>query len=78
MWQDDHEVKDFPNLKGQDKDSRQAQASGSNVDTPKKSHFCELRSREEQESSPDVVNGMLQVFSIDIYCYMIFCYSFDS
>ncbi|XP_069154386.1 uncharacterized protein [Solanum lycopersicum] len=50
-----HKVRDFPNLKGQYKGSGQAQASGSNVDTPKKNRFYLLRSRSEQESSPDVV-----------------------
>ena len=39
-----HKVRDFPNLKGQDKCSGQAQASGSNVDAPKKNHFYALRS----------------------------------
>ena len=42
------------------------QASGSN-DAPKKNHFCALRSRGEQETSPNVVTSMLKVFSIDVY-----------
>ena len=56
--------KDCPNLKRQDKGSVQAQASGSNVDAPKKNHFYSLRSGGEQEISPNVVTGMLQVLSI--------------
>ena len=39
----------------------------SNVDPPKKNRFYSLRSRSEQESSPDVVTGMLHVFDIYIY-----------
>ena len=42
------------------------QASGSN-DAPKKNHFCALRSRGEQETSPDVVTSMFKVLSIDVY-----------
>ena len=57
---------DFPNMRGQDKGSGQAQASNSN-EAPKKNHFYALRSRGEQETSPDVVTGMLKVFSIDVY-----------
>ena len=49
-------------MKGQEKGSRKA--SGSKVDPPKNNRFYALRSRGEQESSPDVVTGMLQVFSI--------------
>ena len=45
----------------------QAQASGSNLDAPRKSNFYVLGSRYEHENSPNVVTGMLQVFSIDIY-----------
>ena len=55
-------MRDFPNFKGQDKGSGQAQASGSNVD-----HFYALHSRDEQESSRDVGTVILQVFSIDVY-----------
>ena len=66
-----HKLKDFPNLKGQDKGSGQAQASGSTVDPPKKNRFSSLRSMGEQECSPDVVIGTSQVFSIDVY-YLLF------
>ena len=37
------------------------------MDAPKKNHFYALPSRGEQESSPDVVTSMLQVFSINVY-----------
>ena len=42
------------------------QASGSN-ESPKKNHFYALRSRGEQDTSPDVMTDMLNVFSIDVY-----------
>ncbi|XP_069150827.1 uncharacterized protein [Solanum lycopersicum] len=37
---------------------------------PKKNHFYALRSRCEQETSPDVVTGMLKIFSIDGYALL--------
>ena len=51
-------------MKGQHKGSGQASDCNS---APKKNHFYALRSRGEQETSPDVVTGMLKVFSIDVY-----------
>ena len=53
-------------MRGQYKGSGQTQASGSNEAT-NKNHFYALRSRGEQETSSDVVTGMLKVFSIDVY-----------
>ena len=53
-------------MRGQEKDSYQEQASGSN-EAPKKNLFYALRSRYEQETSPDVVTVMLKVFSINVY-----------
>ena len=47
-----HKVMFFPNVKGQDKDRGQSQASNSTVDTPKKNHFYALRSRGEQGCLP--------------------------
>ena len=61
-----HKVRDCPNVRGQDKGSGKAQASGSS-DAPKKNRFYALRSKGEQETSPDVVTGMLKVLSIDLY-----------
>ena len=58
-------MRDFPNLKSQDKGSGQVQTSGSS-DAPKKNRFYALRSRGEQESSPNVMTGMLNVFSLDV------------
>ena len=53
-------------MRGQYSCSGQAQASCSNK-APKKNRFYVLRSRGEQETSPDVVSNMLKVFSIDLY-----------
>ena len=64
-----HKVRDCPNVSGQDKGSGQTKASGSN-EAPKKNRFYALRSKGEQETSPDVVTGMLKVFSIDVYALL--------
>ncbi|XP_069150302.1 uncharacterized protein [Solanum lycopersicum] len=64
-----HKIKDCPNLKSQDKGSDKAQASGSS-DAPKKNHFYALRSRDEKETSPDVVTGMLKIFTLDVYALL--------
>ncbi|XP_027767790.1 uncharacterized protein LOC114074070 [Solanum pennellii] len=53
-------------MKGQEKNG---QASGSS-DAPMKNHFYALRTRSEQETSPDVVTGMLQVFTIVVYALL--------
>ena len=58
-------MRDCPNLKDQEK-GIYAQASGSS-DSPKKNRFYDLRSRGERETSPDVVTGLLKVFTIDAY-----------
>ena len=46
--------------------NRQALASSSS-DAPMKNHSYALRSRGELETSPDVVTGILDVFSLDVY-----------
>ena len=53
-------------MTGQDKVSGKSQACGSN-EAPKKNRFYALYSREEQETSPDVVTSMLKVFLVDLY-----------
>ena len=55
-------------MKVQEKGS-QAQA-GESSESPKKNHFYALRSRGEQETSPDMVTGMLKVFSFDVYALL--------
>ncbi|TMX05241.1 hypothetical protein EJD97_000237 [Solanum chilense] len=59
----------FPIASGdrsEDKGSAKSQASGSS-DGRKKNCFYALRSRGEQKTSPDVVNDMFKVFSLDVY-----------
>ena len=60
------------NVSGQDNGSAQYQASGSN-EAPNKNHFYALHSRGEQETSPDVVTGMLKFFSIEVYALLYPC-----
>ena len=64
-----NKFRDFLNLRGQDKGSGHAQASGSN-DVQKKQRFYALHSRGEQEIYLDVVTGMLKVFNIDVYALL--------
>ena len=54
-----YKVRGFPNVKGQEMSSDQEQPSGSNVDSQRKNCFYALYSRGVQESSPDVVTGLL-------------------
>ena len=61
-----HKMRECSNLKSQDKGSGQSQAIGSS-DAPKKNRFYVVRSRGKQKTSPDVVTGMLKVFSLDVY-----------
>ena len=61
-----HKVIDCPNVRIQDKGSGQAQPSGFNK-APKKNRFYTFRSRGGQDTSPDVVTSMLEVFSIEVY-----------
>ena len=65
-----HKIMDFPNVRGQDKGSCKAQASGSN-EAPKKKRFYALRSRGEKETFLYVVTSILKVMSINIYSYLI-------
>ena len=57
-------------MKVQNKGSGKAQESCFNVDPLKKNQFYDLLSRGEQETSPDLVTGMLKIFSIDVYALL--------
>ena len=59
-------MRDCPNLKRQDKVSGQAHVNGSSDAPNKNSHYA-LRSRCEQETSPDFVIGVLKIFTLDVY-----------
>ena len=61
-----HKMRDCPNLKSHEKVGGQAQACGSS-DASKKNCFYALCSRGEQETSHDVVTGMLKIFTLDVY-----------
>ncbi|KAH0636267.1 hypothetical protein KY290_036703 [Solanum tuberosum] len=67
---DGHMKRDCTMLRAQGREGKQVPPSGSNSDAPKKNHFYALQSRSGQEDSPDVVTGMLQVFSIDVYALL--------
>ena len=56
-------------MKAQGKVNSLKQQSAPNRDAPKKNLFYALRSGVDQEESPYVVTGMLQVFSINICSY---------
>lgn len=69
-WKGWHKVRDCPIIKARGKKSNLYQASGPNLDAPKKKRFYDLRSRGEQEDYPDVVTDILQVFSINVYALL--------
>ena len=56
-------------MKSHDKGSGQSQATGCS-DSPYKNRFYALRSRGEEETSPDVVTGMLKIFTLDVYALL--------
>ncbi|KAH0727836.1 hypothetical protein KY290_003558 [Solanum tuberosum] len=65
-----HVMRGYPMLKVPEREGRKVLPSGSNSDAPKKNRFYVVQSRGDQESFPDVVIGMLQVFSIDVYALL--------
>ncbi|XP_049348960.1 uncharacterized protein LOC125813510 [Solanum verrucosum] len=65
-----HQLKDFPTRTNKGRKCNQTTPSGSNADAPKKNHLNALQSRSDQDGSPNVVTGMLQVFSINVYALL--------
>lgn len=57
-------------MKVKDKGSGKSQPICSNVDSTRKNYIYDLYSGGEQQSSPKVVTGILQVFSIDVYALL--------
>ncbi len=57
--------------KDKGRENCQAQESFQNTDSPKKNHLYDLKSIGDQEISSDVVIGMLQVFAINVYTFLI-------
>ncbi|TMX05474.1 hypothetical protein EJD97_018752 [Solanum chilense] len=60
-----HKMRYCPKMNRQERGG-QDKASGSS-DAIMKNHFCTLRCRGEQETTPDMVTNMLKDFTIDIY-----------
>ena len=54
-----HMVKYCPNVRSQGKGNSQTQPSGPSFEAPNRNHFYALKARGEQESSPNVVTGLL-------------------
>ncbi|XP_049368386.1 uncharacterized protein LOC125833282 [Solanum verrucosum] len=52
-----HQLRNCPTHSAKGKEDKQTPPSGSNSNTQKQIHFYALRSREDQEISPDVVTG---------------------
>ena len=64
---DVHMVNDFPNERSHGKGNCKAQPSSRSSEALKMNCFYALKARGEQENSPGVVAGMLQVLSINVY-----------
>ena len=58
----DHMKRYCPMMKDHGTKNAQAQECSPNSGAPKKNHFCALQSRGDQQSSLDVVTGMLHYF----------------
>ena len=57
-------------LRWRHKEGAQAQASAPNSDAPKENYFYALQSCSDQESSTEVVTGMLKLFSFNVYALL--------
>lgn len=65
-----HKFRDFSNVKSKEKESGISHANASSSGPPKINHFYVVHSRDDNEESRDVVIGMLEVFSIDVYAIL--------
>ncbi|KAH0689089.1 hypothetical protein KY289_016447 [Solanum tuberosum] len=63
-------MRDFPMLAAKRREGKQVPPSGLNSNAPKQNHFYVLQTRGDQESSLDVVTGMLKVFQLDVYALL--------
>ena len=63
-------VKNCPNVRGQGMGNGKTHPSVPITEAPKRNHFYALKTRDEQENSPDVVRSTLQVFSINVYALL--------
>ena len=62
-----HMKRDCPKMKSQGRENYKAQESSPNPDDPKKNFIYVIHCSVDQEESPDVVNDILQFFSINMY-----------
>ena len=62
-------MKDCP-VRSQGKGNGQDQPRGPSFEAPKRNRSYALKARGEQENSPDVVTGMLQVFFVNFYALL--------
>uniref|UniRef100_M0ZUK6 Gag-pol polyprotein n=1 Tax=Solanum tuberosum TaxID=4113 RepID=M0ZUK6_SOLTU len=60
-------MRDCPMIMAKGREGKHATPSGSGSNAPKQNRFYALQTRGEQESSPDVVIGMLKVFQLGVY-----------
>ncbi|XP_049364054.1 uncharacterized protein LOC125828771 [Solanum verrucosum] len=65
-----HNMRDCPMLKVKGREYKQAPPSGSDSNAQKQNRSYALQSQGDQESSPDVVTGMLKVFCNDVYALL--------
>ena len=62
-----HKLKDFPICAAKGRECTEAPKNASITGAPKKNLLYALFSRGEKEDSPDVFNGILQVFLVNVY-----------
>ncbi|XP_049363665.1 uncharacterized protein LOC125828397 [Solanum verrucosum] len=62
-----HKMRDCPMLTAKEREGTQAPPSGLNSNASKKNRCYALQTRGDQESSPNVVTGMLRGFKLDVY-----------
>lgn len=65
-----HIKRDYTMIKAKGRENAQEEDSAPNPGAPKKNHFYAHKSRGDQESSLDVVTGMLKLFSFDVYALL--------
>ncbi|KAH0664080.1 hypothetical protein KY284_029011 [Solanum tuberosum] len=65
-----HKMRDCPMLAAKGREGKQATCSGAGSNAAKQNHFYALQTRDEQESSPDMVTGMLKVFQLYVHALL--------
>ena len=62
--------RDFTIMNAQGRVNSQGQASTLNPGAPKKNFFYTFQYRGDQENSPNMVTGILQLFSFYVYAFL--------